>query len=96
MFCSGFLSEQEVQAKKSPMNKQFTFVKRFKKDLSNELSRDSVQEINCSSHIFEYVSEALDDNPKKVLKNDEKEQRVVSDHEQKLGLAEKKYSFISR
>ena len=76
------------------MNKQFSFVKRFKKDLSNELLQDSVQD-NCSSQRFEYVSEALDDKPEKVLNNDEKEKRAISDHEQKLGLAEKKQSFIS-
>ena len=75
------------------MNKQFSFVKRFKKELSNELLQDSVQE-NCSSQRFEDVSEALDDKPEKVLKNDEKEQRVVSDHEEKFGLTEKKQSFI--
>ena len=89
LFWSGFLSEQEVQAKKSLMNKQFSFVKSFKKELSNELLQDSVQE-NCSSQIFEDVREALDDNPEKVLKNDEKEQRAVSDHKLKLDLVEKK------
>ena len=94
MFWSGFLNEQEDQAKKSPMNKKFSFVKRFKKELSDELVQGSVQE-NCSSHRFEDVSEALDDNLEKVLKNDEKEQRVVSNHKEKLGLAEKKLSFIS-
>ena len=89
MFWSGFLNEQEVQAKKILMNKKFSFVKRFKKELSNELLQDSVQE-NCSSQRFEDVSKALDDNLEKVLKNVEKEQRAISDHEEKFGLAEKK------
>ena len=62
LFWSTFLSEQEFHAKKSLMNKKFSFVKRFKKELSNELLQDSVQE-NYSSHRFEDVSEALDDNP---------------------------------
>ena len=89
-----FPSEQEVQVKKSLINKKFTFLKRFNKELSNELFQDSVQH-NCLHQIFEDASEAVDDNLEKGLKNDEKDQRVVSDHEKKLGLVEKKKSFIS-
>ena len=62
LFWLGFLNEQEDQAKKSLMNKQFSFVKRFKKELSDELVQDSLQK-NYSSQIFEDVSEALDGNP---------------------------------
>ena len=43
----------------------------------------------------EEVKETLDGNSEQVLNNDEKEQRHVSDYEQKLGLIEKKQSFIS-
>ena len=76
------------------MNKQFVFSKRFKKELMNELVQDNVQE-NCSSQGFEKpmnedVRETLDGNSEQVLKNDEKEQRFVSDHEEKLGLTDKK------
>ena len=43
----------------------------------------------------EDVRETLESNSKQVLKNDEKEQRWVSNHEEKLGLTEQKHSFIS-
>ena len=75
---------------KSLMNKQFGFAKRFKKELMNELVQSNVQE-NCSSQGFkepvdEDVRETFDGNLEQVLKNDEKEQRFVSNHEEKLGL----------
>ena len=65
----------------------------------NELVEDNVQE-NCSSQGFEEpmdedVRETFDGNWEKVLKNDEKEQRSVSNHEEKLDLTEQKQSFIS-
>ena len=76
------------------MSKHFSFVKRFKKELVDDLVQDNVQE-NCSSQRVEDVGEAFDGNLEQLLKNDEEEQRVVSNHEDKLGLIEKKHSFIS-
>ena len=81
------------------MNKQFGFAKRFKKELMNELVHDNVQE-NCSGQGFEEpvdeeVREMFDGNSEQVLKNDEKDQRVVPNYEEKLGLTEQKKSFIS-
>ena len=64
----------------------------------NELVQDNVQE-NCSGqgfeeHVNEDVRETLDGNSEQVLKNDEKEHRSISNHEDKLGLTKKKQSFI--
>ena len=44
LFGSGFPNEQEDQVKKILMNKQFGFVKRFKKELVDDLVQDNVQE----------------------------------------------------
>ena len=80
------------------MNKQFGFAKRFKKELMNELVQDNIQEKISGQEFEETVDEelgkTLDDNSEQVLKNDEKEQRSISNHEEKLGLREQKQSFI--
>ena len=44
LFWLGFSNEQEDQVKKILMNKQFGFVKRFKKELVDDLVQASVQE----------------------------------------------------
>ena len=44
LFWSSFTNEQEDQVKKSLMNKKFDFVKRFKKELIDDLVQDNVQE----------------------------------------------------
>ena len=44
LFWSGFSNEQEYQVKKTLMNKKFGFVKRFRKDLVDDLVQVSVQE----------------------------------------------------
>ena len=64
----------------------------------NKQTLSRLQE-NCSSQGFEepmdeYVREKFNGNLEQVLKNDEKEQRFVSNHEEKLGLTEQKQSFI--
>ena len=86
LFWSGFPNEKEDQVNKSLMNKQFGFAKRFKIELMNELVQDNVQE-NCSGQGFEEpideeVREMFDGSSEQVLKNDEKDQRVVSNHEE--------------
>ena len=50
---------------------------------------------SCSSQRVEDAEEEFDGNLEQVLKNDEEEQRVVSNHEDKLGLTKKNNSFIS-
>ena len=89
LFWSSFYNKQEDQARKILMSKQFSFVKRFKKELVDELVQDNVRE-NCSSQRVEYAGEAFDGNLEQVLKNDEVEHRVVSNGEDNLGLIEKK------
>ena len=56
--------------------------------------QDNEQE-NYSIQRVEYAGEAFDGNLEQVLKNDEEEQRAFLNHEEKLGLTEKKQSFIS-
>ena len=58
------------------MNKQFGFVKRFKKELVDDMVWASVQENSLGQALKELVDEvereALDDNQEKVLENDKK------------------------
>ena len=44
LFWSGFTNEQEDQVKKILMNKQVGFVKRFKKELIDDLVQNNVQD----------------------------------------------------
>ena len=57
LFQSCFSNEQEDQVKKSLMNKQFSFVKRFKKELVDDLVQASVQENNPGQGFKELVDE---------------------------------------
>ena len=76
LFWSCFSNEQEDQVKKIPMNKQFGFVKRFKKELVDDMVQASVQENSLGQGFKELVDEdereALDDNQEQVLENDKK------------------------
>ena len=86
MFWSGFHNEQEEQAKKSLMNKKYIFVKRLKKELSDELVQDRVQE-NCSTQEFEEplceeVREVVNGNQEQVPENAKKEHIAISNQEE--------------
>ena len=76
LFWSGFSNEQEDQVKKGSMNKQFDFVKRFKKELVDDEVQASVQENSLGQGFKELVDEdereALDDSQEKFLETDEK------------------------
>ena len=59
------------------MNKQFSFVKRFKKELIDDMEQDNVQE-NSPGQEFEepmdeYGRETMDGDQEQVLENQEKE-----------------------
>ena len=98
LFWSSFSNEQEDQVKKILMNKQFGFVKRFKKELVDDLVQASVQE-NIPGQAFkelvdEVEREALDDNQEQVLENDKNQQRSISNHEEDLGSIKQKQGSI--
>ena len=66
-------------------NKQYRFVKRIKKELSDALVHDKVQE-NCSTQeleelVCEEVREVVNGNQEQVFENAEKEHRAVSNQE---------------
>ena len=73
LFWSGFTNEQDDQVKKSFIDKQFGFVKRFKKELIEDLVQDNVQK-NSSCQEFkepanEYEIETLKNDQEKVLES---------------------------
>ena len=81
------------------MNKQYSFVKRLKKELSDMLIQDKVQE-SCLTQEFEEpmceeVREVVNGNQEQVLENAEKEHRVVSKQEEEVGSLERNPSFTS-
>ena len=80
------------------MNKQFGFVKRFKKELVDDLVQAIVQENSPGQAFKEIVDEdereALDDNQEQVLENDKRQQRSISNHEEELGLIKQKQGSI--
>ena len=98
LFWLGFPNEQEDQVKKILMNKQFGFVKRFKKELVDDLVQDNVQENSPGQAFKELVDEVerevLDDNQEQVLENDKRQQRSISNHEEELGLIKQKQGSI--
>ena len=98
LFWSGFSNEQEDQVKKSLMNKQFGFVKRFNKELVDDLVQASVQENSPGQGFKELVDEeerqALDDKYEQVLENDKKKHRYVSNHEEELVSIKEKQGSI--
>ena len=79
------------------MNKQFGFVKRFKKQLIDDLVQDNAQE-NNSGQAFkepmdEYGRETLDGNQEQFLENRERENIDVSNHEESISSIDKKIEF---
>ena len=85
LFWSGFHNEQEDQPKKRQMNKQYILVKRLKKEIIDELSKDNVQE-ECFTQKFkepvcEEVKEVFDVNQEQVSKNVEEDQTTVINQE---------------
>ena len=63
LFWSGFTSEQDDQVKKILTDKQFGFVKRFKKEMVEDLMQDNTQE-NSSCQGFK---ESIDEDEIKAL-----------------------------
>ena len=60
LFWSGFHNEQEEKAKKNMKNKQHSFVKRIKKELSDrELVQDKVQENYSTWELEESMCEEV-------------------------------------
>ena len=98
LFWLGFSNEQEDQVRKISMNKQFGFVKRFKKEIVDDLVQASVQENSIGQGSKDLVDEdereALDDNQEKILENDEKQQKSVSNLQEELGSINQKQGSI--
>ena len=81
------------------MNKQYSLVKRLKKEVINELVKDNVQE-ECSTKEFEEpiceeVREVFHGNQEQISENVEEDQRDVTDQEYGRSSLEQNQSFTS-
>ena len=96
LFWLGFITKQEDQEKKSLMNNKFGFVKRFKKELIDDLMKDNVQE----NSLGQEFKEPMDEDGRKILDGDQeifleihrREKIVVSNNEEDMGPIEQKQS----
>ena len=73
LFWAGFTNEQDDQVKKILIDKQFGFVKRFKKEIVEDLMQDNIQE-NSSCQGFK---ESIDEDGRKSL--DEEQDNVLGE-----------------
>ena len=78
------------------MIKQFGIVKRFKKELIDDLMKDNVQENSLGQEFKEPMDEdgikIMDGNQEKVLEIHKREKIVVSNNEEDMGPIEQKQS----
>ena len=85
LFWSGFHNEKEDQPKKRQMNKQYSMVKRLKKEVINELVKYNVQE-ECSTKEFEEpvcegVRDVFHGIQEHISNKVEENQRIATDQE---------------
>ena len=59
MFCSGIHTQQEGQPKKRQMSKQHYLAKRFKREIVEELEKDSIQEVDSVQKFKDSVYEDM-------------------------------------
>ena len=85
LFWSSFTNEQDDQVKKILIDKQFGFVKRFKREMVEDLMQDNTQENSSCQGFKELIDEdgikALDEEQDHVLEegNMEKTSNLNSD-----------------
>ena len=97
-FWSGFTNEHGDHVKKILTNKQFGFIKRFKKEVFEDLVQDNLQENSFGQGFRDTVDEdrgkALDDDQEHSLKNEKMEKTYDLNLDEDIGSTEHKQSFI--
>ena len=80
MFWSGIHTQQEGQPKKRQMNKQNCLVNRLKREIADELVKDSVREEGSvqkfEESVYEEIKGALNENQEQFSENIEEKHRV--------------------
>ena len=98
LFWSGFTNEQDDQVKKILIDKQFGFVKRFKKEMIEDLVQDNIQENSSCQGFKDYVDEdgreALDDKQDHVIEDEKMEKTFELNPEQDICSTEQNQSSI--
>ena len=91
VFCSGIHTQQEGQPKKRHMNKQHFLVKMLKREIVDELVKDSIREEGSvqkfEESVYEEVKGALNENKEYFLENIKDNHRFDIKHkEDKISL----------
>ena len=98
LFWSGFTNEQDDQVKKSLIDKQFGFVKRFKKEMVEDLMQDNTQENSSCQGFKESIDEdgreALDDGQDHVVEDEKMEKTFELDSEEDICSTEQNQSSM--
>ena len=89
LFWLGFTNEQDDHVKKSLTNNQFGFIKRFKKEVFEDLVQDNLQENSSCQGFIDLVDEdqgkALDDEQEHVLEDEKMEKTSDLNPDEDIG-----------